>query len=112
MRELFIAALAFSLFIVCPRMAGMTNVIASSTNVNIIEVAVAGSLLAIPFVVAMVLIYSRYGLFAALIFAVVTDLLSALVIREISFKAGIETLIIALFVMLGVKVASYVSQLI
>jgi len=33
-------------------------------------------------------------------------------IREISFKAGIETLIIALFVVVGVKVASYISKFI
>lgn len=49
---------------------------------------------------------------AALAFAVFTDLLSALVIKEISFKAGVETLIIALFVIVGVRAATYISSFI
>ena len=110
--KLFIAALAFAFFILCPRMAGITSIIASTTGVNLVKLAVIGNVIAIPLVVAMVLIYSRYGLLAALGFAVLTDLLSALVIKEISFKAGIETLIVALFVVVGVKVASYVSKFI
>jgi len=60
----------------------------------------------------MVLIYARYGLLAALGFAILTDLLSALVIREISYKAGIETLIVALSVIFGVRIASQISEFI
>ncbi|RUM34274.1 MAG: hypothetical protein DSY33_02610 [Archaeoglobus sp.] len=112
MRNLLIASLAFALFIICPRMAGMTSVIANSTNINLVKLAVVGSLLSVPFVVVMVLVFNRYGLLAALAFAVLTDLLSALIIREISFKACVETLVIAIFVMIGVKVASYVSGMI
>lgn len=110
--KLLIAALAFALFILCPRMAGITSIIAKSADVDLVEVAVVGSVLAIPLVVVMVLIYTKYGLLAALGFAVLTDLLSALVIREISFKAGIETLIVAMFIILGVKVASYITRFI
>ena len=94
--KLLIAALAFAFFVVCPRMAGITSIIANATDVDLVKLAVVGSLIAIPFVVAMVLIYSKYGLLAALGFAVLTDLLSALVIKEISIKAGVETLIVAL----------------
>ncbi|RLI79909.1 hypothetical protein DRP05_02310 [Archaeoglobales archaeon] len=108
--KLLIAALAFAFFIVCPRMAGMTSVIANATDVDLVKLAVVGTIIAIPFVVGMVLIYTRYGLLAALGFAVLTDLLSALVIKEISLKAGIETLIVALFVIIGVRVATYVSK--
>jgi divalent metal cation (Fe/Co/Zn/Cd) transporter len=57
----------------------------------------------------MVFIFSRYGIGAALAFAVVTDLLAALTISGITFKAGFETLIIALFVYLGVWVAPLIS---
>ena len=110
--KLLIAALAFAFFIVCPRMAGITSIIANATDVDLVKLAVVGSLIAIPFVVAMVLIYSKYGLLAALGFAVLTDLLSALVIKEISIKAGVETLIVALFVIIGVRVASFVSKFI
>ncbi|MCD6494365.1 MAG: hypothetical protein J7K36_11360, partial [Archaeoglobaceae archaeon] len=88
--KLLIAALAFAFFNLCPRMAGITSIIANAT---------------IPFVVAMVLIYTKYGLLAALGSAVLADLLSALVIKEISIKAGVETLIVALFVIIGVRIA-------
>ena len=104
--KLLIAALAFAFFIICPRMAGITSLIARSAGLDLIKVTVLGSLVAIPLVVAMVLIFSRYGLIAALAFAVFTDVLSALAMREISLKAGIETLVIALFVLIGVKVAA------
>jgi len=38
-----------------------------------------------------------------------TDVGAALFMKEISLKAGIETFIIALFVIIGVKVASIIS---
>ena len=110
--KLLIAALAFAFFILCPRMAGITSIIANATNVDLVKLAILGSLISIPFVVAMVLIYTKYGLLAALGFTVLTDLLSALVIKEISIKAGIETLIVALFVIIGVRTATFVSKFI
>ena len=109
MRELLIASSAFALFVICPRMAGMTNVIAGATHLSIIRIAVLGTVLALPPIILMALIFKEYGLFAALLFGVVTDLMAAVVMKGISFKAGVETLIIASFVILGVKVASMVS---
>jgi len=41
---------------------------------------------------------------------VLTDLCVALVMKQISFKAGLKTLIIALFLILEVKVASIISN--
>ena len=110
METLLIVSVAFALFIVCPRMAGMTNVITNATQTNIIHVAIIGTIISLPLVIAMVLIFKQYGLFAALGFCVLTDLGAALVMRQISFKAGLETFIIALFVILGVKVASIISS--
>ncbi len=110
--RLLIAALAFALFIVCPRMAGITSVISKAAEIDLIKLAVVGTLISLPLVIAMVYIFSKYGLIAALGFAVLTDFLSALVIREISFKACIETLIIAIFVLIGVRIASFISSFI
>ena len=109
MKELFIASIAFALFILCPRMAGMTNIISNASSVNIIKVAIFGTILALPLIICMCLIFKGYGLVAALIFCVITDFAAAFTMKEISMRAGIETLIIALFVILGVKVASAVS---
>ncbi|MCW3134103.1 MAG: hypothetical protein N2V78_07245 [Methanophagales archaeon] len=109
MKELLIASAAFALFILCPRMAGMTKVISDASHVELIKVVVFGTVVALPMIIAMALIFARYGLVAALVFCVVTDFAAAFAMREISMKAGVETLIIALFVLLGVKVASIIS---
>jgi len=110
MEQLLIVSMAFALFVVCSRMAGMTNVITNATQTNIIHVAIIGTIMSLPLVIAMVLIFKQYGLFAALGFCVLTDLGASLVMRQISFKAGLETFIIALFVIIGVKVASIISS--
>jgi hypothetical protein len=78
-------------------------------HLSIIRIAVLGTVLALPLIILMALIFREYGLFAALLFCVGTDLMAAVVMKGVSFKAGAETLIIALFVILGVKVASMVS---
>jgi hypothetical protein len=109
MNTLLIASVGLALFILCPRMAGMANVIASATNANLILVAVLGTLISLPLIVLMVVIFRNFGLWAALAFAVVTDLAAALVMGAISWKASLETLIIAAFVIAGVKVAGLIS---
>jgi hypothetical protein len=109
MKELIIASAAFALFILCPRMAGMTNVISDATHVELVKVVVFGTLFSLPLIIAMALIFQRYGLVAALVFCVITDFAAAFAMREISMKAGVETLIIALFVIMGVKIASMAS---
>jgi Fe2+ transport system protein B len=109
MNNILVASIGFALFIVCPRMAGMANVIAKSSNTNLILVSVIGTLIALPLIVLMVVIYRHYGLWAALAFAVITDVLASLIMGAISWKASMETLIIAIFVLVGVKVAGLIS---
>ena len=110
MNTLLIVSLAFALFIVCPRMAGMTNVITNATQTNIIYVAVIGTIMSLPLIIGMALIFKRYGLIPALGFCIVTDLAAALMMKQISLKAGLETFIIAIFLILGVKIASLISS--
>jgi hypothetical protein len=94
MPQSIIASIGFALFILCPRMAGMANVIANATKVNLVLVSV---------------IFRQWGLWAALAFAVLTDVLAALVMGAISWKSSLETFIIALFVIGGVRVASLIT---
>lgn len=103
MKELLIASAAFALFILCRRMAGMTKVISDASDVNLVKVVVVGTVVALPLIIGMALIFQRYGLVAALAFCVVTDFAAAFAIKGISMRAGVETLIIALFVLLCVK---------
>jgi hypothetical protein len=65
-------------------------------------------LFSIPLIVLMVL-SSSHTASAALAFAVATDVLAALTMGAISWKASLETLIIAIFVVVGVRVASLIS---
>jgi len=108
MTQSLIASVGFALFILCPRMAGMANVIANATKVNLVLVSVIGTIISLPLIVAMVLIFRQWGLWAALAFAVLTDVL-ALVMGAISWKSSFETFIIALFVIAGVRVASLIT---
>ena len=59
--SLLIVSVAFALFIVCPRMAGMTNVITNATQTNIIHVAIIGTIISLPLIIAMVLMMSYAG---------------------------------------------------
>lgn len=86
MNQLFLASLGFSLFIPCPRMAGMANVVARSTNTNLVLVSIIGTVIALPLIIAMVLIFKNFGIWAAMAFAIVTDLLAALIMGAISWK--------------------------
>ncbi|MHC1579667.1 MAG: hypothetical protein ACXQTZ_03305 [Candidatus Alkanophagales archaeon] len=110
MNPLVLASVAFALFVVCPRMAGMVHVIAESARVSTIQASVVGTVLSLPLLVVMTMIFRHYGLIAALGFCVLTDLGAALVMRGVSLRAGLETLIIAAFVVLGVRVATLVSS--
>ena len=110
-KELMTASIGISLFIICPRMAGMVNIIAKNSQVSLVYTALLGTIFSIPLVIAMVLIFARLGIWGALSFCVLTDLGAALLMKEISLKAGFETLVIAIFVIAGVKVAPYITNL-
>ena len=66
MKELLIASAAFALFILCPRIAGMTKVISDVSDVNLVRVVVVGTVVALPLIIGMALLFQRYGLVAAL----------------------------------------------
>jgi len=70
---------------------------------GLVKVVVFGTVVAIPLIIGMALIFQKYGLIAALAFCVITDFADAFAMREISMKAGIETFILALFVILGIE---------
>jgi len=109
-KDLVISSLGLALFIICPRMAGMVYIIARHSQVSLVYTALFGSIVAIPLVVAMVLVFAKFGLWGALAFCIVTDLGAAFVMKEISIRAGIETLVIAMFVIIGVKVAPFITN--
>jgi len=104
-----LASAAFAMFIVCPRMAAMTNICHRHVTCNLVVLVILGTLVSIPLLIIMVSILKRWGFAAALGFAIVTDLLSALIIGVISRKAAVEILIISLFVISGSRLASWIT---
>ena len=108
-KELLLTATAFGLFVVCPRMAGMTHILKTRSQTPMIATVLLGVLVSIPLLLLMLFVFSKAGVWGALAVCVATDLGAALLMREISFSAGIETLIIAVFVITGVKTAPLIS---
>ncbi|MEA3317592.1 MAG: hypothetical protein U9R54_06510 [Bacteroidota bacterium] len=107
--KILITAIAFALFIVCPRMVGMLHVICKNSKMSLFKTAFSGSLIAIPLILLMVWVFAQFGVVGALLFCVVTDLLAAYLLKSISYKTGFETIIIAAFVFVAVKVAPLIS---
>lgn len=111
-RELLLSSTALAFFIICPRMAGMVHIIAKSAQVSIMQVALCGTLMAVPMVLMMVAVFGRFGLLGALIFCIGTDLLAAAILSGVSSRAAFETLVLAAFILAGVKVAPMFTKLI
>jgi hypothetical protein len=104
-----VASAAFAMFIVCPRMAAMTNICYRHVTGNLVVLVILGTLVSIPLLIIMVSLLTRWGFAAALGFAIVTELLAALIMGIISRKAAVEILIISLFVISGSRLASWIS---
>lgn len=111
-KELLIPSIAFGLFIVCPRMAGMMHVINKHASVSILRTVITGTIISIPLLLLMVVTFKYLGIWGALIICIGTDFAAAFIMKQISKKAAVETFIIAVFVVLGVKVAPILSGMI
>lgn len=61
-KELLISGIGLALFIVCPRMAGMVYIIAKHSHVSLVYTALFGSIVTIPLVIAMVLLFAKFVL--------------------------------------------------
>ncbi|MDD4836520.1 MAG: hypothetical protein PHU72_05410 [Dethiosulfovibrio sp.] len=109
-KELLLSSLAFGLFVVCPRMAGMMHVIAGQESLSMMKTVLVGTAFSVPLLMLMVMVFGRFGVWGALTVCVLTDFGAALIMGSVSAKAGVETAVIALFVIMGVKVAPFISR--
>ncbi len=98
-------SVAFAFFVMCPRIAGMCAVLSRIGNVNPYVISVLGGLIAIPLISLMVFLTVRFGVEVAIAVAVLTDILSAIVMGTFKLRQGIEIILIALFIWLGVVVS-------
>jgi hypothetical protein len=111
-KEILLASVAMGFFIICPRMAAMVHIISKHTHTPLYTVALLGTLISIPLMLGIVWTFNRYGVAAAVGFCVATDIVSALLLSGTGWKAPLETAVIAIFVLIGVKVAPVVSRLV
>ncbi|MTI60060.1 MAG: hypothetical protein FH762_08815 [Firmicutes bacterium] len=109
-KSIIIISIVFGLFIVCPRMAGMMHVINKNFEVVFWKITILGTIISIPILMLMVYIFANYGIWGTLIFCIVTDFGAAYLIKEVSINAAIETIVIAIFVIAGVKVAPFIVE--
>ncbi len=110
-KENIIASLGFAFFVVCPRMAGMMHVISNYSGVSMLYTVLLGIVISAPLLLLMVYVFDKAGVWGALIFCVLTDFVSAMVMKGVSARAGIETFTIAVFVVIGVKITPYISRI-
>ena len=110
--DIVTTSLAFALFIVCPRMAGMCAVISKIHQVNPYIISITGTILSTPLVVLLLYITINYGITLAIIFAAITDIIASLIIGTLNIKYAIEILIISTFVWAGVYTATKTSPII
>ncbi len=108
-KELLVAGVSFGLFVVCPRMAGMTHIMTKYSSASMVVTLLFGVVVSVPILLFMIFVFSKYGLWGALVVCVLTDLGAALLMKEISIHAGMETLIVSIFVIAGVKIAPVLS---
>lgn len=111
-KESIIASFAFAFFVVCPRMAGMMHVINNYSKVSMLYTVLLGIVISVPLLMLMVFVFDKGGIWGALAFCISTDLVSALVMKGVDIRASIETFIISIFVVIGVKIAPYISKII
>ncbi|GEM_PF-617345 len=107
-----ITVLSFALFVACPRLAGMCAITARVRAVNPYVVSSLGVVVSLPIVLLMTYLVMNVGAWAAILVAVLTDILAAVLMGTLSIKYAIEIAILALFVWAGVYVASKLSTII
>ncbi|RJX16169.1 hypothetical protein CW703_02330 [Candidatus Bathyarchaeota archaeon] len=108
---LILASLAFAFFILCPRMVGMSVVIADVKGLNPYMVVFIGAVLAIPLFGLMFFVLKNFGVEWALGLAVLTDVLAALLVGIFGWKSTYQIIVIATFLWVGIVVAEITSKI-
>ena len=107
-----VSILAFSFFIVCPRMAAMTNLLSRHTQSGGIYSLVAlGTVVSLPLLLLTAWAIRQWGIMAGLALAIITDLAAAGLLATVNYKVAVETLVIAAFVVAGNRLAVWVTSL-
>jgi len=105
-------SLGFALFVVCPRMAVMCSILAKASKVNPYLVAAIGGILAVPFILLMMFFTLRWGFGAAIVLAILTDVLSGIATGTFKLRYGIEVILVGIILWIGVVLIGRISPLV
>ena len=102
---LIIAAVAFAMYVTCPRMTAMIATEMKVSGLNPVLTISLGCILGIPMFLVLYYVLKNFGVEVTVLLAAAFDIGAALLVGKLDIKAGVELLIITLFVYAGIKIA-------
>ena len=107
---LIIAAVAFAMYVTCPRMTAMIATEMKVSGLNPVLTISLGCILGIPMFLVLYYVLKNFGVEATVLLAATFDVGAALLVGKLNLKAGVELLIITLFVYAGIKIAPLITN--
>ena len=107
---LIIAAVAFAMYVTCPRMTAMIATEMKLSGLNPVLTISLGCILGIPMFLVLYYVLKNFGVEATVLLAAIFDVGAALLVGKLDTKAGVELLIITLFVYAGIKIAPLITN--
>jgi len=108
-KALIIAAVAFAMYVTCPRMTAMIATETKLSGLNPVLTILLGCVLGIPMFVLLYYTLMHFGVEATILLAALLDVGAAVLVGKLSLKAGVELLIITAFVYAGMKLAPIIT---
>lgn len=108
---LIVASVAFALYVTCPRMTAMIATQTKISGLNPYLMISLGCILGIPLFITLFYTLQRFGIGVTVLLAAALDVGAALVLGKLDLKAGIELMIITVFVYVGIRVAPLITNL-
>lgn len=108
---LIVASVAFALYITCPR---MTATIATETKISCLNpflMISLGCLFGIPLFIMLFYILQHFGVEATVLSAAALDVGATRLVGKLDLKAGIELMVITVFVYVGMRVAPLTANI-
>lgn len=109
---LIVASVAFALYITCPRMTAMIATETKISDLNPFLMISLGCLFGIPLFIMLFCILQHFGVEATVLSAAALDVGATLLIGKLDVKAGIELMVITVFVYVVIRVAPLIANLI
>lgn len=107
---LVVASVAFALYVTCPRMTAMIATQTKISGLNPYLMISLGCIIGIPLFFVLFFVLQRYGAGATVLLAAALDVGAALLLGNLNIKAGIELVVITVFVYAGIRVAPTIAD--